>query len=701
MSAANGTNETVGRVVDMGGYHGRFDEGKLGEDVVEVKELPYMSITDREVAVIAAKCPSLTSLSLNTCKQVTDEGLRVLAEGCPSLTSLNLGGCSKVTDEGLRVLAEGCPSLSSLNLVCCDKVTDEGRRLVALGCLGIGWDELLASGVVAAGPETLALCAERSTDGGNILHRLACSHPSRADAFTAAVQAGANPFALNSDGLPPHALDTRPPAAASTLVPIMIEHATAHPDVITPESSVVVCLALATIASSRTSLYSNLIQQAGDAGFDLSTPDPANNNNTLLHTLAARQPTNADAFTAAVQAGANPFALNSDNLPPHALGPATSAVTLAPLMLDVLKTSPNSLTDTPALVLHAYARASSVNPINSVPLLNDILDTCGRDCVNTPEPGTGQFPLHLAVAANSITSIKYLMAAGANEFAVNENNGQPPNHGASDAIDRILTGSEPIPDKLKAQFGNDCSPPASSSSAATSAVSNGSVAAERVLALEARVSVLENTVHIPSESSSLRGALTTIGALMEQLNDQNAEMERLREENRALRLGNAPSPRRQEYDAGDVSAIEKELASTKEAYRVKVSQLNQDLRAAQSDPHASASASASASSPQAGHTKSGADDLIVSLRAELTETKAALEASLAAHNALQDQFDQLAKKGEGKVSGHALTALRTAHEHLVHEISLTLGSGVDAENVVRTYSCVLDELKHTLQHTSS
>lgn len=109
-------------------------------------------VSDDHLAIVAANCPSLSSLDLQHCRNVTDTGLDRICSSLKSsithldllecesitdvglthisrLTSLNfldLSWCSEITDAGLQSVFASVPSITSLNLQYCQKITDDG-----------------------------------------------------------------------------------------------------------------------------------------------------------------------------------------------------------------------------------------------------------------------------------------------------------------------------------------------------------------------------------------------------------------------------------------------------------------------------------------------------------------------------------------------------------------------------------------------
>ena len=68
-------------------------------------------ITDAVVIALATHCPSLKSMSLNTCSNITDAAVIALATHCPNLTKVDLRYCRDVTDEAVTTLRESHPGV--------------------------------------------------------------------------------------------------------------------------------------------------------------------------------------------------------------------------------------------------------------------------------------------------------------------------------------------------------------------------------------------------------------------------------------------------------------------------------------------------------------------------------------------------------------------------------------------------------------
>ncbi|KAF0749696.1 hypothetical protein AaE_006952 [Aphanomyces astaci] len=82
-----------------------------------------------------AVCDGLVSLNLSMCRTVTDTEVAIIAAGCPRLESVSLQGCVHVTDIALTALASHCRDLKSLSLEFCYNMTDRGFCTLVQNCL--------------------------------------------------------------------------------------------------------------------------------------------------------------------------------------------------------------------------------------------------------------------------------------------------------------------------------------------------------------------------------------------------------------------------------------------------------------------------------------------------------------------------------------------------------------------------------------
>ncbi|RHY35438.1 hypothetical protein DYB32_000077 [Aphanomyces invadans] len=82
-----------------------------------------------------AMCDQLVSLNLSMCRTVSDADVAVLAAGCPRLEDLSVQGCVHLTDAALVALASHCHDLQRLSLVFCYNITDHGFCALVKRCL--------------------------------------------------------------------------------------------------------------------------------------------------------------------------------------------------------------------------------------------------------------------------------------------------------------------------------------------------------------------------------------------------------------------------------------------------------------------------------------------------------------------------------------------------------------------------------------
>ena len=87
--------------------------GHLITEVHTVDSVDYARITDTTIVRIAYNCPSLQSLSLNSCFNITDTAIIKISENCLSLQSLSLNCCYNITDTAIIRIAENCLLLQS------------------------------------------------------------------------------------------------------------------------------------------------------------------------------------------------------------------------------------------------------------------------------------------------------------------------------------------------------------------------------------------------------------------------------------------------------------------------------------------------------------------------------------------------------------------------------------------------------------
>lgn len=108
---------------------------------LKLKKCP---VDDSVLCILASKCPDLTTLSLNGCKQITSSSILVVSQAAcrRSLQYLDLSWCRQVSQEALGALADACPRLETLVLWGCGenqvgRVFLDGHsndRLTVIGC---------------------------------------------------------------------------------------------------------------------------------------------------------------------------------------------------------------------------------------------------------------------------------------------------------------------------------------------------------------------------------------------------------------------------------------------------------------------------------------------------------------------------------------------------------------------------------------
>ncbi len=72
-------------------------------------------ITATGIQTLASKCPKLTKLNIESCKNVRDSTVKFVAQKCPRLEDLNVSRCSKLTESSLVSLTRHCPNLKHLS----------------------------------------------------------------------------------------------------------------------------------------------------------------------------------------------------------------------------------------------------------------------------------------------------------------------------------------------------------------------------------------------------------------------------------------------------------------------------------------------------------------------------------------------------------------------------------------------------------
>jgi hypothetical protein len=148
---------------------------------LQVLRLGSMQLTDRSLEALAANCPGLLELSLDSGANLTDAGVAQLVQGCtklrdlslafspqctdasvvavakhlPLLASMDLSHCRLITDAAVTALIQGCPSLVSLSLRNCPLITDAAIVALAqqsrgLHALNVAYCKLLTDASLVA-----------------------------------------------------------------------------------------------------------------------------------------------------------------------------------------------------------------------------------------------------------------------------------------------------------------------------------------------------------------------------------------------------------------------------------------------------------------------------------------------------------------------------------------------------------------------
>ncbi|KAJ4967717.1 hypothetical protein NE237_014418 [Protea cynaroides] len=84
-------------------------------------------ITDNGLSIVAAGCPSLTSISLYRCS-ITDVGLEILVKSCKTLKDVNLSYCSLISDLGIRALSRECQQIQAVKISFCRNISGIGFK---------------------------------------------------------------------------------------------------------------------------------------------------------------------------------------------------------------------------------------------------------------------------------------------------------------------------------------------------------------------------------------------------------------------------------------------------------------------------------------------------------------------------------------------------------------------------------------------
>jgi hypothetical protein len=81
--------------------------------------------------IIAQSCQQLEVLNVGYLEDITDELLITLSTHCAGLRNIALDGCASVSDIGMRALLHGCPLLQQVSINGCRGVSNEVRALVS------------------------------------------------------------------------------------------------------------------------------------------------------------------------------------------------------------------------------------------------------------------------------------------------------------------------------------------------------------------------------------------------------------------------------------------------------------------------------------------------------------------------------------------------------------------------------------------
>jgi hypothetical protein len=99
---------------------------------LQALDLSLTKITNITLETIAASCPLLEVLRVNTCGCITGEGVARVAQACPLLRYINANNCN-VKDSHLSVLARSCKFLQTLSVSSNEDIGDAGFLLCARG----------------------------------------------------------------------------------------------------------------------------------------------------------------------------------------------------------------------------------------------------------------------------------------------------------------------------------------------------------------------------------------------------------------------------------------------------------------------------------------------------------------------------------------------------------------------------------------
>jgi len=154
-------SEADARVVDLVKY-GDVSEMR-DKDLITICSARRLSVafdltgcvhlSDEGIAILAARCTSLQSLTLDGCASITDASLNAVRTlACKHLGMLSLQRCRNVTSFSVAALMRAAPDLRLVNLNFCDGVDDSVLEVAATACRKI---EMLH----------LAFCSSLSDEG--------------------------------------------------------------------------------------------------------------------------------------------------------------------------------------------------------------------------------------------------------------------------------------------------------------------------------------------------------------------------------------------------------------------------------------------------------------------------------------------------------------------------------------------------------
>ena len=146
---------------------------------------------DVGVAALAAHCPRLTAIDLNTCVNLTNAAVVALAVHCPALESIDLSLCEKLSSAAIDGLATHSTELMTLVLQECPCISESSLALLAAStrlttldvaaCEEIDNDAIAAL-VLACGATLVEVNIQgcwQVTDTGGVLLPQRCPHLAR------------------------------------------------------------------------------------------------------------------------------------------------------------------------------------------------------------------------------------------------------------------------------------------------------------------------------------------------------------------------------------------------------------------------------------------------------------------------------------------------------------------------------------------